>query len=104
MGARNPDRFGPDDWRIKAETVAKMIEQGWDVMSKCPMCSLMMRVDLKLVARVSGPETSLWNKRLPCKRIGCTGLVWFMAKPPRYPTFFQMDAAWPPGRNPKATL
>jgi hypothetical protein len=62
----------------------------------------MMRTDLALIARVSGPEVSLWCRRLPCKRVGCEGMVYFMARPPGAGHHFQLEAPWPPGRLPKA--
>jgi len=42
----------------------------------------MMQVDLRLIAYVSGPNTSLWNRRARCRRLLCTGSVSFHAKAP----------------------
>jgi hypothetical protein len=82
MGSRNRDRIPLAYRRSKCETVADMRQQGWDVLSRCDACGLIMRVDLALIERVSGPETSLWNHRARCRRVGCTGHVDFLARAP----------------------
>lgn len=82
MGHRNPDRVPITYRRAQAQTVAQMIQQRWDVISRCRSCGLVMRVDLKVIAKVRGPRTSLWNRVARCKRIGCNGQVEFQAKAP----------------------
>jgi len=82
MGHRNPDRVPISYRRARCETVSDMLREGWDVISKCRTCGLMMGVDLALVAKVKGGKVSLWNRTQRCKRIGCTGTVDFMAKAP----------------------
>ena len=42
----------------------------------------MTRVDLGVIARISGPNTSLWNRKARCKKVGCVGFVEFQAKAP----------------------
>jgi len=59
-----------------------MLAARWDVISNCEKCGLMMRVDLAMIARVSGPATSLWNRKARCRRIGCLGFVVFQARAP----------------------
>lgn len=82
MGARNPDRIPiAQRWR-QGRTVADMAAGGWDVISRCEACALAMQVDLKLVARVSGPDTSLWNRRARCRRLLCGGFVEFLGRAP----------------------
>ena len=82
MGHRNPDRVPISHRRARCETVGDMLREGWDIISKCRTCGLMMAVDLRLVAKVKGAKTGLWNRTQRCKRIGCTGVVDFMAKAP----------------------
>ena len=82
MGSRNLDRIPLRSRRAKVETVRQMREEGWDVISKCLVCGLVMRVDLALIARVSGPNVSLWNRKAHCRRLGCTGFVEFQARAP----------------------
>ncbi len=41
-----------------------------------------MPVDLALIVRLRGPSVSLWNRTGRCKRIGCVGVVDFLAKAP----------------------
>jgi len=82
MGHRNPDRVPISYRRAKCETVEQMQRDGWDVISKCMTCGLVMQVDLGLVARVRGPGVSLWNRKDHCRRLGCTGRVEFQARAP----------------------
>jgi hypothetical protein len=82
MGTRNPDRVPIRYFRARCESVADMRREGWDVVSKCEKCGLMMGVDLALIIKVNGPNVSLWNRRAICRRMGCRGSVEFMAKAP----------------------
>ena len=82
MGQRNADRIPITMRRAQCETVADMAAAGWDVITACRACGLAMAVDLALVARVSGPKTTLWNRKARCRRIGCAGWVDFRAKAP----------------------
>jgi hypothetical protein len=59
-----------------------MARDRWDVISKCEKCGLMMQVDLKLIAFVSGPKVSLWNRKARCRRLLCQGVVRFHARAP----------------------
>lgn len=68
--------------RAKCETVEAMQRDGWDVISRCQQCGLIMRVNLALIIRVRGPEVSLWNRKERCRRLGCTGWVEFQARAP----------------------
>ena len=40
----------------RGRMVADMAREGWEVMSVCRTCNLMMLVDLKLIAFVCGPK------------------------------------------------
>jgi len=82
MGSRNPDRVPLSMRRARCETVADMRAERWDVLSKCRDCGLLMRVDLDLIIKVSGPRVSLWNRKARCRRIGCCGWVDFQARAP----------------------
>jgi hypothetical protein len=82
MGQKNPDRVPLAYRRARCETVADMFAQGWDVVSKCGTCGLVMQVDLDLIAWRSGAKTSLWNRKARCRRLHCVGVVEFMARAP----------------------
>jgi hypothetical protein len=87
--------------RQRCETVAEMLRDRWEVISHCEHCGLIMTVNLRLVARVSGPSTSLWNRKIRCRRLGCTGFVGFQAKAPGMDCFDALAAPWPGGKLPK---
>jgi hypothetical protein len=101
MGSRNLDRIPIRMWRSKAETVAEMLAQKWEVITSCQKCGLAMVADLALIARETGPATSLWNRSSPCRRIGCTGAVVFMAKVPGVAFHQVLSAPWPEGKPPE---
>ncbi len=82
MTGPNPDRVPLSIRRRKCETVRAMRDQHWDVLAKCDACGLVMRVDLKLIMRVRGPDVSLWNRRSRCRRVGCSGWMDFQARAP----------------------
>lgn len=82
MGHRNPDRVSIRERYARGKTVADMARERWEVISVCRTCGLMMMVDLKLIAFVSGPKVSLWNRRARCRRLLCGGAVEFHAKAP----------------------
>jgi hypothetical protein len=90
MGRKNIDRIPITDRFGEGQTVAHMAVAGWEVLSKCRTCGLMMVVDLKVVAKVSGPSTSLWNRKSHCRRIGCNGFVHFQAKAPGMPFYSEL--------------
>ena len=80
MGTKNLDRISIYEWRIKCETVADLIRDNIDVIARCERCDLKTVVDLRVIALVSGPRASLWNRKAPCKKLGCDGFVNFEAK------------------------
>ncbi len=82
MGSRNAANIPIAYHRARCETVEQMQRDGWDVISKCAVCGLVMRVDLALIIRVSGPKISLWNRKARCRRFACTGWVDFQARLP----------------------
>jgi hypothetical protein len=82
MGSRNPDRVPLAYRRRKCETVQQMIEQRWEVSSRCQVCRMELRVDLGAIACVRGPSFSLWNRKSRCKGLHCRGVVTFLAKAP----------------------
>jgi hypothetical protein len=100
MGTRNPDRVPLAYRRARCETVADMIDQGWDVISRCRKCELLMAVDLQTIARLRGPATSLWCRKARCRRIGCGGVVEFQAKAPGMAWHEELEAPWPNGKPP----
>jgi hypothetical protein len=80
MGSRNLDRISPSEWRLRCPTVAELMRDHIDVIAKCERCGLQTVVDLRVVALVSGPAASLWNRKARCKKLGCGGWVHFEAK------------------------
>jgi hypothetical protein len=96
MGARHPDRIPIADWRLGHESVAQMRKPGWEVISVCDgRCQVKTAVDLSVIEKISGPETSLWNRTQRCRTIGCTGMVHFDAKPPQRTVYDRLSAPWP---------
>ena len=98
MGSKRPDNVPMVIWRGGCEAVGQMRDQGWQVISKCQACGLQMVVSLPDLVALLGPDFSLWNRRPPCKRIGCTGRVAFLAKPPRCYQYRELAAEWPAGK------
>jgi len=82
MGSRNPDRVPVSYRRRKCETVGDMIQQGWDVHSRCMTCGTLFRVNLRIIARLKGPDFSIWNRKDRCRRLGCSGHVEFHGRAP----------------------
>jgi hypothetical protein len=101
MGFKKPERRTAEYWRGHAETVTQMVQQHWDVTTECAVCRLAMRVDLALVAKVARPDVSLWNRRQPCRRLGCEGFVTFYGRPPELLRPIPLVAAWPSGKPPR---
>lgn len=62
MGSRNPDRVPLAYRRARCETVQQMLDQRWEVTSRCRTCSMELRVDLRAIACVRGAGFSLWNR------------------------------------------
>lgn len=94
MGRVDPAKLPIHHWEHQFHTVADMIAAGWTVITKCETCGLMMTVDLKLVAKIAGPETVLWNRKQRCRRMGCPGHVIFMAPHPY--AMNRTDRLWSP--------
>jgi hypothetical protein len=99
MGSKRPDNIAMEHWRGGCETVQQMREQGWEIVSQCPKCQLKMLVRLDWITRISGPQTSLWNRRPPCRRMFCSGQVQFLARPPGCLTHRPLEAPWPASRG-----
>lgn len=98
MGAKNLDRIPISMWRTHVETVWDMQQRGWQVISKCRKCGLMMLVDLDLVIWKMGAKFSLWNRHPRCKRLGCDGHVEFQVKLPGKGYYEVLMAPWPEGK------
>ncbi len=94
MGHKNFDRWPPEAWRRSAGTIARMRAAGWTVLAYCSVCNLTISVDLGRVERLRGPDFSLWNRRAPCRRLGCLGKVEFQGKPPQLAQPFPLRAEW----------
>lgn len=82
MGHRNPDRVPLSYRRERCETVGQMQRDGWEVVSCCQVCGLVMRVDLAALIKLRGPNLSLWNRKARCRRVGCLGHVAFQGRAP----------------------
>ena len=59
-----------------------MIRHGWNVIAVCRICRVKTNVDLRVIAKVRGPEFSLWNRAARCRCVGCIGFVDFLARAP----------------------
>lgn len=94
MNPKPPDRWPPDVWRARAETIGQMHAQGWLVQSCCPKCDLVMEVSLPDMIKLRGPDFSLWSRRPTCRRLACGGKVKFLGKPPPLSRFLNLDAEW----------
>lgn len=101
MGGPNPDRIPLARRRGFCESVTDMAANGWDVISNCDRCGLSMRVNLRTVARMKGAGFSLWNRKVRCRRIGCTGWTGFQARAPGMNWHEPLTAPWPAGKPPK---
>ena len=100
MGSQSPEDVPMSIRRRKVESVADMLREHWEVISVCRKCALTMAVDLRVIARLKGPATSLWNRHGRCRRIGCVGVVDFQAKVPGVPFHRELSAPWPEGKPP----
>ena len=101
MGAANPDRVPMIRWRGGCETVQQMIDDNWIVFSHCLRCRVKQHVNLHLVKAANGADFSLWNRRPPCKVVGCDGRVRFEGKAPAMSQARELAAEWPPDKPPK---
>ena len=82
MGRKNIDRIPVTEWSKTAATVMRMSRLGWQVISRCQACDLVMDVDLERMAHDLGPDFSLWNRHPPCRNRRCRGRVVFQARAP----------------------
>src|ERR1700735_1829100 len=99
MGHRNPDRISMTERRPGCETVEAMIQKRWIVKARCRTCGLEAAVDLWLVARVRGPQTSLLGCDVKRRRDLCQGRMVSEAKAPGM-THFDTLAGHPVKREP----
>ena len=104
MGSRNLDRIAMWQWRARCETVAAMQRERWRVVAWCEVCRSAFAVDLAKVARLKGPESSLWNRRQPCLRQDCVGQMRFEATIPGLYGRRVLDAPHPATVPPRPTL
>ena len=88
-------------WRGGCETVQEMIDDNWVVYSVCHNCRTRQHVNLRLMRQACGAEFSLWNRRPPCKVVGCKGAVVFEGKAPAMSQPRELRAEWPPGKAPR---
>jgi hypothetical protein len=98
MGTKKPDLVPMEIWRGGCETVQQMADQGWDVVSQCKVCRLEMAVRLDWIMRISGPDTSLWNRTARCRRRLCQGEARFLGRPPGCFDYRPLEAPWPASR------
>lgn len=82
-------------WRVHANTIGQMIDQGWVVWSVCNACFLVMPADLEWFAYKLGDGETLWNRHPACRRFGCTGAVTFHGTPPTINRCMELKADWP---------
>ena len=79
MGSKNPDRMADPVIPAAARTIGDMKARSWQVVSRCPKCSLVMRVNLDDLIKLRGADLVLWNRHPPCRRMDCGGKVVFSA-------------------------
>jgi len=77
-----------------------MVDQGWQVTSRCQACDLTMKTDLEALVKVKGHRFSLWNTSPRCRRLGCNGRVVFSGKPGNHWRTVELRAQCPPGKIP----
>ena len=95
MGTVSPDRIPMAMRRKGCETVEQMHRAGWDVISYCDKCALIMTVNLVMIIRLRGPNVSLWNRKARCRRFACVGFVEFRGRAPGMTTHMPLSAPWP---------
>lgn len=70
-------RWSDDDWRGYAPTLARMADQRWSISAHCPLCGLIIDLDVDRLVRRRGREWSPWGVTSPCVRRGCFGrMAW----------------------------
>lgn len=85
MGSRNPNRH-PFHERVSGkETVATMLADGWQIVTRCATCGLRLRTPLRPILRLAGRNCTLWDRHPRCRTVGCLGRVTFFATIPRCP-------------------
>ncbi len=82
MSTKQPERIPFQHFHFQFRAVGLMIENGWTVVSRCEV-QLQMSVDLALTVKVKGPDATLCNRGQRCKKVGCSGWVYFLGKHPR---------------------
>ncbi len=91
MSTKKPERIPFQHFHFQSRMVGLMIENGWTVISQCEKCQLQTTVDLDLIVTVKGPQVTLWNRRQRCKKVGCSGWVYFLGKHPRRIGFDRLE-------------
>ncbi len=82
MGYRKRARRGLAYHLATPATISVMLRDGWVVMARCPACQLDLRIDLELMARLNGADLVLFGRTCRCRRMGCSGRMFFMGTPP----------------------
>lgn len=90
----NPNyrRWGVAQWRSRAPTVGRLIDERWTVFAGCEVCDLTMDVRLEVVAQARGRDFSLWGGRsVRCRRRHCLGRMRFyvIARPEEGPMWME---------------
>lgn len=49
---------------------------------RCQACQLDLRIDMDLMVRLNGPDLVLFGRTCRCRRMGCSGRMFFMGTPP----------------------
>ncbi|QTC90468.1 hypothetical protein [Brevundimonas goettingensis] len=82
-------------WRVRANSIGQMIDQGWVVWSVCNRCLLVLPADLEWLAWKLGDGETLWNRHPSCRRFGCEGVITFHGTPPETNRCMELKADWP---------
>lgn len=102
MTTRGPDTFSTTELRHACETVGRMDQCNWNVISECLKCGLRLHVSLPVVIKAKGPDYSLWDRTTRCKKVGCGGTAIFAVKVPRGSFHQRIDNPFRDRRNPRA--
>lgn len=61
------------------QTVGAMAAEGVAVRAWCRSCGLVLEVSPAMLAAYHGPDFSLVNRLARCRKVGCSGEVFFLA-------------------------
>lgn len=100
MGTKKPDVICKPPDPMTCLTLGEMHQARWRVHASCAKCSLRLRVSLKLLIRVHGPDAAWWGHKAPCPRVrdgwNCDGQLTYSAQSINGGTWVSMRDPAPP--------